>query len=89
MDAIPAPAYIDTAKTGKMGEKNCRGPLTPFTVCAVPPKMAASIAGLALMGVCKTGSRAIVSAAHAHFGEEAPLVGTHGSGTIFFSPAAT
>ncbi|MCB2221154.1 MAG: radical SAM protein [Bacteroidetes bacterium] len=36
-------------------------------------------------GICKTGRRAIVASYSAHFGEEAPLVGTHGSGTLFFS----
>jgi len=37
------------------------------------------------IGVCHTGERAVVCSFHAHFGEEDPLVGTHGSGTIFFS----
>ena len=31
------------------------------------------------------GPRAVVAAYNAHFGEEAPLVGRRGSGTIFFS----
>ena len=34
--------------------------------------------------LCRTGARPVVSAWHAHFGEEAPLVGRNGSGTIFF-----
>jgi len=36
-------------------------------------------------GFCRTGRHAIVSSYGPHFGEEAPLVGTHGSGTIFFA----
>ncbi len=36
-------------------------------------------------GVCKTGKKAMVSSYNAHFGEEAPLVGKNGSGTIFFT----
>jgi putative pyruvate formate lyase activating enzyme len=36
-------------------------------------------------GICQTGRRARVASFNAHFGEEAPLVGTHGSGTIFIS----
>jgi putative pyruvate formate lyase activating enzyme len=36
-------------------------------------------------GYCRTGARAVVASYHAHFGEEAPLVGQNGSGTIFFS----
>ena len=35
--------------------------------------------------VCRTGERAVVSSYHLHFGEEAPLVGRGGSGTIFFA----
>jgi putative pyruvate formate lyase activating enzyme len=34
---------------------------------------------------CRTGERALVSSAGPHFGEEDPLVGTGGSGTIFFA----
>ena len=33
---------------------------------------------------CLTGAVPVVSACHPHFGEEAPLVGRSGSGTIFF-----
>jgi putative pyruvate formate lyase activating enzyme len=36
-------------------------------------------------GYCRTGKRARVASFNAHFGEEAPLVGNSGSGTIFFS----
>jgi putative pyruvate formate lyase activating enzyme len=35
--------------------------------------------------VCRTGERAVVSSYAPHFGEEAPLVGRGGSGTVFFS----
>ena len=35
-------------------------------------------------GVCRTGDKPFVSSWGPHFGEERPLVGTHGSGTIFF-----
>ncbi len=36
-------------------------------------------------GFCKTGRRAKVASYNAHFGEESPLVGRFGSGTIFFA----
>lgn len=36
-------------------------------------------------GKCKASSRVKLSGAAPHFGEEPPLVGSHGSGTIFFS----
>ncbi len=37
------------------------------------------------LGKCRTGRQAIVSSFGPHFGEESPLVGSGGSGTIFFS----
>ena len=37
------------------------------------------------VGKCRTAARAIVSSYAPHFGEEAPLVGHNGSGTIFFT----
>ena len=36
-------------------------------------------------GICKTGKLAYVSSFGPHLGEESPLVGTRGSGTIFFT----
>ncbi|MDH4223615.1 MAG: radical SAM protein [candidate division Zixibacteria bacterium] len=36
-------------------------------------------------GICKTGKLAYISSFGPHFGEESPLVGTSGSGTIFFT----
>ncbi len=37
------------------------------------------------IGICKTRDKAIVASWGPHFGEEPPLVGKRGSGTIFFS----
>jgi putative pyruvate formate lyase activating enzyme len=36
------------------------------------------------LGTCQTGELAVVSSYGPHFGEEAPLVGDGGSGTVFF-----
>jgi putative pyruvate formate lyase activating enzyme len=36
-------------------------------------------------GVCRTTDKISISGASPHYGEERPLIGTHGSGTIFFS----
>lgn len=38
-------------------------------------------------GFCRLGFLPMVSAFHPHSGEEKPLVGSFGSGTIFFFPA--
>jgi putative pyruvate formate lyase activating enzyme len=37
------------------------------------------------VGSCKTGVRAVVTSCHPHLGEEDPLRGWRGSGTIFFA----
>jgi len=37
------------------------------------------------LGQCRTGAASVVSSFGPHFGEEAPLVGRSGSGTIFFA----
>ena len=37
------------------------------------------------VGVCGAGSSLVVSSGFAHFGEEPPLVGQNGSGTIFLT----
>jgi len=37
------------------------------------------------MGFCKAGLKPMVSSFHAHFGEEPPISGHKGSGTIFFT----
>ena len=36
-------------------------------------------------GVCRISNKVYISSAGPHYGEELPLVGTYGSGTIFFS----
>lgn len=36
-------------------------------------------------GVCRSTGELVISSAGPHFGEEPPLVGAHGSGTIFFA----
>jgi len=37
------------------------------------------------VGICQAGADLVVSSAFPHFGEEPPLVGYHGSGTIFLT----
>ncbi len=41
--------------------------------------------GSTFLGFCQTADKAIVASYGAHFGEEPPLVGRRGSGTIFFA----
>ncbi len=56
-----------------------------LTECTLCPRQCRVNRKAGEKGFCRTGERAIVASWHAHFGEEAPLVGKKGSGTIFFS----
>ena len=49
------------------------------------PSEHSGAAAAAAIGVCETRDRAVVSSVGPHFGEEPPLVGQRGSGTIFFA----
>lgn len=52
--------------------------------CALCPRECGIDRTAGELGFCKTGDRPFVSSWGPHFGEERPLVGRRGSGTIFF-----
>lgn len=78
------PAYITAAQSGKLAGKinNAQSILADCTLC---PRQCHVNRSAGEKGICRTGERAMVSSFATHFGEEAPLVGRHGSGTIFFT----
>jgi len=78
------PAYIQTHQKGLLREKidAAREFLHACTLCPRKCKVD-RLSGK--LGICKAGQKALVSSFHAHFGEESPLVGSNGSGTIFFT----
>ena len=53
--------------------------------CDICPRMCRVDRTKGERGVCRTGARAIVASYGPHYGEEPPLVGHNGSGTVFFS----
>jgi len=53
--------------------------------CHLCPRKCGSHRKSGEIGYCRTGFEPMISSAHVHFGEEAPLTGTRGSGTIFFT----
>ena len=59
-----------------------RGLLSPCTVC---PRQCRVNRAADEVGYCGTGTEVLVSSAGPHFGEEPPLVGRGGSGTIFLA----
>jgi len=78
------PAYLDLLNSGELEERvaiaNQR--LYDCDICAHTCQVNRVHGEL---GKCRTGPRARVSSYAPHFGEEAPLRGSDGSGTLFFS----
>jgi putative pyruvate formate lyase activating enzyme len=78
------PAYLQTCRSGLL-RRNLEEALVKLSNCGLCPRMCRVDRHAGELGVCRTGRRAWVSSFNAHFGEEAPLVGANGSGTIFFT----
>jgi putative pyruvate formate lyase activating enzyme len=78
------PAYIKLYESGKLKETADR--LTAiYENCTLCPRECKVNRKKGERGTCSAGAKAKICSAHPHFGEERPLVGRHGSGTIFFS----
>ncbi len=79
-----APSYIELHESGGLRERAeyAKGILASCTLC---PRNCGVNRISGETGVCKTGDKARVSSFNPHFGEEPPLVGRGGSGTIFFT----
>ncbi|MBW2028078.1 MAG: radical SAM protein [Deltaproteobacteria bacterium] len=78
------PSYIELLERGVL-EKRKEDALSLMKACSVCPRDCGVDRLEGEMGVCSTGRRARVASYNSHFGEESPLVGRHGSGTIFIS----
>jgi putative pyruvate formate lyase activating enzyme len=78
------PAYIKLYEDGKLQEI-ANQLYAIYDNCVLCPRECKVDRSKGERGVCSAGIRAKVCSAHPHFGEERPLVGRHGSGTIFFS----
>ena len=78
------PQYIKAYKNGTLQEciKIFSGKLDSCDIC---PRKCKVNRNNNETGVCNTGKNAVLASYGPHFGEEAPLVGRFGSGTIFFS----
>jgi len=78
------PAYLKTVKEEKIQSKidQAREILKECIIC---PRNCRVNRIEGEKGFCQVGARAVVSSANPHFGEESPLVGSGGSGTIFMT----
>jgi putative pyruvate formate lyase activating enzyme len=79
------PAYLKLHKSGELGEKSEKL-WAILEMCQLCPRKCGVNRLAGESGICGSpGSNLVVSSFHPHFGEERPLVGTNGSGTIFLS----
>ncbi len=78
------PAYLSLLKSGELAER-VKAAYEHLSICDVCAWECPVDRRAGKIGVCRTGIRARVSSYGPHFGEEAPLTGWRGSGTIFFT----
>jgi putative pyruvate formate lyase activating enzyme len=79
-----SPVYLRTKKDGLLDRKieELASYLKPCVLC---PRQCKANRAAGELGFCKAPNNLYISSAFPHFGEESPLVGIHGSGTIFLS----
>lgn len=78
------PGYLKLHDSGLLQERVEKAHLK-LQCCTVCPQHCRVDRTAGSLGICGVGSLAPVSSFGPHFGEEKPLVGNNGSGTIFFS----
>lgn len=78
------PSYLNALRTGIL-EQHANQGLDALRHCTLCPRRCGVDRTAGETGICNTGRRAMVASYNAHFGEETSLVGTRGSGTIFFT----
>jgi putative pyruvate formate lyase activating enzyme len=78
------PSYLKTHKDGIL-QKRIEAALSILENCRLCPRHCEVNRLDGELGFCRTGRQAVVSSYSPHFGEEDPLVGREGSGTIFMT----
>ena len=78
------PGYAKLEEEGKLANRIDQA-YRIFEDCELCPRRCGENRSRGETGFCRTTDKAVVYTRQPHFGEELPLVGTGGSGTIFFS----
>ena len=78
------PSYIKLYESGKLQEIS-EQLYAIYDHCTLCPKQCGVNRSKGEKGICRAGTSVKISSASPHFGEERPLVGKHGSGTIFLT----
>jgi putative pyruvate formate lyase activating enzyme len=78
------PAYLETHRQGLLQQK-IKAAYEILSQCDLCPHRCLVDRHHGERGLCRTGDQPVVSSYGPHYGEEDPLVGQQGSGTIFFT----
>lgn len=78
------PGYLQLHRKGLL-DKRVETGQRMLARCILCPRNCKVDRSKGALGACRVGAKARVASYGPHFGEEGVLVGTHGSGTIFFS----
>ncbi len=78
------PGYIRLEEEGKL-EQRVQQAYDKFAACDLCPRLCRVNRANGQLGFCEAPEKVVVYSHQPHFGEEVPLVGNNGSGTIFFS----
>lgn len=78
------PAYHELEAKGELAERVDRA-YRILEKCELCPRRCGVNRRKGQRGFCRASDKLMVYSHHPHFGEELPLVGRHGSGTLFFS----
>ena len=84
MSRMWAPGYLRLYKSGELDER-IRRLNKILESCELCPRKCNVDRLKGERGICGSGKELMVSSYGSHFGEEDPLVGTGGSGTIFLT----
>lgn len=84
MATIDVPRYVKAFEAGDL-QRQAERAHRLLQSCRLCPRHCGVNRSAGEVGFCRTADRAWVASAAAHFGEEGPLVGTGGSGTVFFT----
>ncbi len=82
LDSDMEPSYLNLFRERGLSER-IKQAMALMESCSLCPRECGINRLNGELGYCETGRKAIVSSYNAHFGEESPLVGQYGSGTIF------
>ncbi len=78
------PSYLNLYHSGEL-KKRVEQALKVLRSCHLCPRRCGANRELNQLGFCRSGKDLIIYSSQPHFGEEPPISGVSGSGTIFFS----